>query len=297
MEQHAAWKAAVPGVLGAPASGRLDGMSGWMWRVGLWNTPPGRQRSQPPAVPARLHTCRPPGPDSTLIRRYRRIDMLPPLPPAWRAPLQSFTDHPGYRQLDAFLDAEVAAGKTILPAAPNIFRALELTPPDKVKAVILGQDPYPTPGHAHGLCFSVQPDVRPIPRSLVTIYKELHDDVGFMAPAHGFLEAWARQGVLMLNTLLTVPAGDANGHKGRGWEPFTDQVLRVVAARPQRVVFLLWGKPAQAKKPLVDQPQHRVLEAFHPSPLNRGKFLGCRCFSQTNTLLAEAGIAPIQWQV
>lgn len=223
--------------------------------------------------------------------------MLPPIPQPWRPALQAIARSESFRQLDAFLEGEIAAKKNILPPRDSIFRALELTPPSAVKVLLLGQDPYPTPGHAHGLCFSVQPEVRPIPRSLVNIYKELRDDVGFAIPQHGFLEPWARQGVLLLNTLLTVPAGEANGHKGRGWEAFTDEVIRVVNALPTRVVFLLWGKPAQAKEVLITQPQHRVLTAFHPSPLNRGKFFGCRCFSETNRLLAEVGLAPVDWQL
>lgn len=223
--------------------------------------------------------------------------MLPPIPQPWRRVLQPAVDSSSFRQLDTFLDKEVASNREILPPRETIFRALELTPPESVKVLLLGQDPYPTPGHAHGLCFSVQPGVRPIPRSLANIYKELRDDVGFETPSHGFLEPWARQGVLLLNTLLTVPACEANGHKGRGWEAFTDEVLRVVDALPHRVVFLLWGKPAQAKEALVTQPHHRVLKAFHPSPLNRGKFFGCRCFSEANRLLAEVGQAPVDWQL
>jgi uracil-DNA glycosylase len=223
--------------------------------------------------------------------------MLPPIPAGWSELLEDETKKASYRALDAFLDQEVAAGKNILPAVDDLFAALRLTPYDKVKVVLLGQDPYPTPGHAHGLCFSARPHVRPLPRSLNNVYKELRDDVGCRIPNNGFLQPWARQGVLMLNTILTVPAGDAGKHAKRGWEQFTNRIIELVSEKPAGVAFLLWGKPAQAKADLVRQPPHKVFAAPHPSPLNGTAFLGCRCFSKTNEFLMQTGQAPIDWQI
>lgn len=223
--------------------------------------------------------------------------MLPPLPPGWAELLQSETEQPYYQALDAFLDREVASGREILPARDDIFNALALTPPHRVKVVILGQDPYPTPGHAHGLCFSVRPDVRPIPRSLRNIYKEMQSDLGFPVPTHGHLAAWARQGVLLLNPVLTVRAGLANSHQRQGWEHFTDRIIEVVSAQPKRVVFILWGLAAQKKTPLIAQERHAIIASAHPSPLSATRFFGCRCFSQANALLEAAGRTPIDWRV
>jgi len=224
--------------------------------------------------------------------------MLPAIPTAWSDRLGAETGKPYYRALDAFLDAEVAAGQAVLPPRADIFTALRLTPPDRVKVLLLGQDPYPTPGHAHGLCFSVQPDVRPLPMSLRNVYKELHTDVGFRLPNNGHLAPWAGQGVLMLNTVLTVRARSANSHARRGWETFTDRIIELVAARSTRVVFLLWGGAARRKALLVpeDSP-HAIIECAHPSPLSARKFFGCRCFSRTNARLAEAGLAPVDWAI
>lgn len=223
--------------------------------------------------------------------------MLPEIPASWREQLSGETEKPYYRALDAFLDDEVAAGKEILPASGNIFAALQFVAPAETKVVLLGQDPYPTPGHAHGLCFSVRRDVRPIPGSLRNIYKELAADVGFIPPGHGNLEAWAKQGVLMLNTALTVRAGEANSHQKKGWEVFTDRVLEVVNAQTERVVFVLWGRNAQAKRGLITGAAHRVVECAHPSPLSARLFLGCRCFSAVNRLLVEGGRTPLVWQL
>lgn len=223
--------------------------------------------------------------------------MLPPIPARWRSELENATTAPSFAALQQFLQSEVECGAKILPESRNIFRALELTPLDSVRVVILGQDPYPTPGHAHGLCFSVAPEVRPLPRSLQNIYKELRSDVGFQPPSHGHLEAWARQGVLLLNAVLTVRAGEANAHKDHGWEPFTTAVLEQVNRRQQRVVFLLWGRDAQRKREFITATQHAVIETAHPSPLSARKFFGCRCFSRTNTLLRETGLPPIDWQL
>ena len=239
--------------------------------------------------------------------------MLPKLPPNWRVALGNITAEPWYRALDTFLDAELAAGRQILPSRDNIFNALRLTSPSSVKVVLLGQDPYPTPGHAHGLCFSVRPDVRPLPRSLTNIFKELRADLeagkeaggeeNFTLTAtspsseHGCLESWAKQGVLMLNTVLTVRAGEANSHQKRGWEHFTDRVLAAVNAQPATVVFVLWGNQAKAKRPLITAPQHRIVESGHPSPLSARYFFGTRCFSAVNRHLAEAGRGEIDWRV
>ena len=223
------------------------------------------------------------------------ISYLPLIPCPWRPLLAAQTTLPYYRHLDDFLGTEVASGKTILPGDQDLFRALQLTTPDQVKVVLLGQDPYPTPGNAHGLCFSVRPGVHPLPASLKNVFRELHEDVGFRIPNHGCLESWARKGVLMLNTVLTVPAREAAGHRGRGWEHFTDAVIRQLDARPTRVVFLLWGNDARKKSALIRQPHHRIVATAHPSPLSVRKFRGCRCFSAVNRHLTEAGIAPIDW--
>jgi uracil-DNA glycosylase len=227
-----------------------------------------------------------------MIRR-----MLPAIPPSWRPLLQDEVNKSYYQKLDAFLDQEVAAGRTILPAVPDIFNALRLTPCDQVKVLLVGQDPYPNPGDAHGLCFSVRPDVRPLPASLKNVFQELHDDVGFRIPNNGNLEQWARQGLLMLNTVLTVRSHEPNSHQKRGWETLTDRIIELVDARPTRVVFLLWGKPAQKKEAFIKGAHHRVVKCAHPSPLSAKKFLGSRCFSKVNELLAEGNLAPIDWQI
>ena len=227
--------------------------------------------------------------------------MLPPIPAGWNTLLKDETAKPYYRELDAFLDQELADAQTVLPAREDIFNALKLTPYEQVKVLLLGQDPYPNPGDAHGLCFSVQPHVRPLPASLKNIYQELHDDVGFRIPNHGCLESWARQGILMLNTVLTVRAHQPNAHrsklKGQRWEIFTDRILQLVNERPSRVVFLLWGKQAQSKSKLITQPHHTIIPCAHPSPLAAKKFFGCRCFSKVNQHLTAAGLPPINWQI
>ena len=225
--------------------------------------------------------------------------MTPPIDPSWAAPLAEALACPGMAALDAFLTAEAAAGKQLFPAAADRFRALELTPLDRVRVVILGQDPYHGPGQAHGLSFSVRPGVKP-PPSLVNIYKELHADLGIAPAAHGFLEHWARQGVLLLNTVMSVESGRAASHRGRGWEAFTDAVIRTVAARPGPVVFLLWGAHAQAKAGFVrsvDQGgAHLVLSAPHPSPLSAYKgWFGSRPFSRANAFLTAHGAGAIDW--
>lgn len=217
------------------------------------------------------------------------------LDPSWLGPLQAEFDQPYMAELKQFLLAERHAGKQVFPAAPNWFRALDLTPLDKVKVVILGQDPYHGPGQAHGLCFSVPDGVRP-PPSLINIYKELESDLGIRRPAHGFLEHWARQGVLLLNSVLTVEMGQAASHRDRGWERFTDAVVRLVNDKPEPVVFLLWGSYAQKKAGFVDGSRHLVLKAPHPSPLSaHSGFLGCRHFSRANEFLEAKGLTPIDW--
>lgn len=223
--------------------------------------------------------------------------MLPPIPLGWRSLLKEETSKPYHRALEVFLEQELAGGQTILPARTDIFNALAATSYEQVRVLLVGQDPYPTPGHAHGLCFSVQPTVQPLPMSLRNIYRELHDDVGCKIPNNGCLEPWARQGVLMLNTVLTVRARLANSHQGRGWERFTDRIIELVAAKQQRVVFVLWGRDAQKKRVLITQPHHTVIATAHPSPLSVRKFFGCRCFSQINRDLVDADLPPIDWQI
>lgn len=223
--------------------------------------------------------------------------MLPFIPVSWQSLLNAETRKPYYRALDNFLEHEVASGKSILPTSEDIFHALAATSYDDVRVLLVGQDPYPTPGHAHGLCFSVQPTVRPLPFSLRNIYRELHDDLGCTVPNNGCLEPWARQGVLLLNTVLTVRARQANSHQGRGWELFTDRIIELVAEKQTRVVFVLWGRQAQKKRDLITQSHHSVIEAAHPSPLSVRKFFGCRCFSRINRDLIDAGLPPIDWQI
>jgi uracil-DNA glycosylase len=220
---------------------------------------------------------------------------------SWREPLAAEFEAPYMAQLRQFLMGEREKGKRIFPSASNWFRALDLTPLDKVRVVILGQDPYHGVGQAHGLCFSVMPGVAP-PPSLVNIYKELHSDLGLPRPGHGFLEHWAKQGVLLLNSVLTVEMAQAASHRARGWETFTDAIIRLVNAKPDPVVFLLWGSYAQKKAAFVDSVErgghHLVLKAPHPSPLSaHAGFFGCRHFSQTNAFLESKGLAPIDWSL
>ncbi len=218
--------------------------------------------------------------------------------PAWQEVLGPVKRADFFQQLMARIDAERAAGKAIYPPASEVFNALTLTPLDNVKVVILGQDPYHGPGQAHGLCFSVQSGVK-TPPSLVNIYKELAQDIeGFHIPEHGNLTEWAEQGVLLLNTVLTVEQGKAHSHAKWGWETFTDAVIKSVNDTQHGVVFLLWGSHAQKKGQNIDTQKHYVLNAPHPSPLSAHRgFLGCRHFSQTNTLLSQQGKTPVNWQV
>jgi uracil-DNA glycosylase len=214
---------------------------------------------------------------------------------SWKAPLAQEFATPYMQALRSFLLNEKGNGKKIFPKGGEYFRALDLTPLDRVKAVILGQDPYHGEGQAHGLCFSVLPGVRP-PPSLGNIYAELASDLGIPRPRHGFLEHWARQGVLLLNSVLTVEMGRAASHQGKGWERFTDAVIRLVNDRPEPVVFMLWGAYAQKKAAFVDGARHLVLKAAHPSPLSaHNGFHGCRHFSQANRFLETKGLQPIDW--
>jgi uracil-DNA glycosylase len=217
------------------------------------------------------------------------------IPQSWQAALQAEIDAPYMAELRTFLAAELAAGKAIYPPQKNWFHALELTPLDQVRVVILGQDPYHREGQAHGLCFSVPPGVT-LPPSLVNIYKELQADLGIPRASHGFLEHWARQGVLLLNSVLTVEAHKAASHQKRGWERFTDAIIAAINARETPSVFLLWGAYAQKKAAFVDTSRHLILKAAHPSPLSaHNGFLGSKPFSKTNLFLEEYGQPPIDW--
>ncbi len=203
---------------------------------------------------------------------------------------------PYYKSLYQFVKEEYNT-KVIYPPADDIFNAMHLTPLSQVKVLILGQDPYHNQGQAHGLCFSVRPEVD-IPPSLVNIYKELQDDLGCYIPDNGYLVKWAQQGVLMLNTVLTVRAHQAFSHQGHGWEQFTDAIINAVNAQERPIVYMLWGKPAQSKSSMLNNPKHLILKAPHPSPLSafRG-FFGCRHFSQANDFLEANGVQPIDWQI
>ena len=202
-----------------------------------------------------------------------------------------------YRKLYDFVKQEYST-KVIYPPSEDIFTALHLTPLSKVKVVILGQDPYHNENQAHGLSFSVLPSQTKIPPSLVNIYKELQTDMGCYIPDNGYLKKWADQGVLMLNTVLTVRAHEANSHQGKGWENFTDAILQRVNEKEEPVVYLLWGRPAQKKLPMLHNPKHLVLTAPHPSPRSAYQgFFGCKHFSQTNAFLQKNGLEPIDWQI
>ncbi|ASY64371.1 Uracil-DNA glycosylase, family 1 [Sinorhizobium sojae CCBAU 05684] len=225
------------------------------------------------------------------------MDATIKLEESWKAALAPEFRHGYMSDLKRFLIEQKHQGRQIFPKGSEYFRALDLTPLDRVRVVILGQDPYHGDGQAHGLCFSVLPGVR-IPPSLVNIYKELETDLGIAQARHGFLESWARQGVLLLNAVLTVERGRAASHQGRGWERFTDAVIRAINEQQQPVVFMLWGSYAQKKAAFVDRSRHLVLTAPHPSPLSaHSGFLGCRHFSQANTFLASKGLDPIDWRL
>ena len=214
----------------------------------------------------------------------------------WLEPLRPEFSKEYYKKLYQTIVEEYKT-HVIFPPSDDIFNAYSLTPLHEVKVVIIGQDPYHGPGQAHGLCFSVKPDVE-IPPSLVNIYKELHDDLGCYIPNNGYLVKWTRQGVLMLNTVLTVRAHQANSHRGIGWEEFTNATIEILDKQDRPIVFILWGTPAQRKKQMLHNPKHLILEAPHPSPLSayRG-FFGSRPFSRTNDFLEKNGLTPIDWQI
>ena len=214
----------------------------------------------------------------------------------WNPVLRAEFEKPYWGQLQSFV-AEERQRAPVYPPADDVFACLHLTPYADARVVVLGQDPYHGRGQAHGLCFSVQRGV-PLPPSLVNIYEELHTDVGVEPPAHGNLEAWARQGVLLLNTTLTVRGGQAASHQGKGWETFTDEVIRAVDAKDHPVVFILWGSHARKKKALIDTGRHTIIESAHPSPLSaRNGFFGSRPFSRTNAALEAAGLEPVDWRL
>lgn len=221
---------------------------------------------------------------------------MKPLGGGWDEVLSPLFESENYKKIREFLKQEYTR-HVVYPDMYDIYNCFRYTPFDKVKVVILGQDPYHNEGQAHGLCFSVQKGVEP-PPSLVNIYKELHDDVGFRVPDSGDLTKWAKEGVLLLNTALTVRAHMANSHKNCGWTWFTDNVIRIVSEKKEHVVFLLWGGNARSKKPLIDSEKHLVLECAHPSPLSAyNGFFGCRHFSKTNQYLSAHGIKPVDWQL
>ena len=215
----------------------------------------------------------------------------------WLDAIGSEFKEPYYKELYQFVKQEYSTN-VVYPPSDDIFNAFHFTPLSEVKVLLLGQDPYHNEHQAHGLSFSVLPDQPDIPPSLQNIYKELQSDLGCYIPNNGYLEKWARQGVLLLNTVLTVRAHQANSHQGKGWEHFTDAIIRAVNAQDRPVVYLLWGRPAQNKIPMLTNPKHLILKAPHPSPLSayRG-FFGCKHFSQANEFLEQNGVAPIDWQI
>lgn len=216
---------------------------------------------------------------------------------SWQSALTGEKEKPYFKEIFTFLDREQAAGKTVYPPRKDIFNALKSTPFDQVKVVILGQDPYHGPRQAHGLCFSVQPGVAP-PPSLVNIFQELHTDLGIPKPKQGYLQKWADQGVLLLNTVLTVEAGNAHSHAKIGWETFTDAVIKALNEKRQGIIFLLWGSHAQKKCAIINPNRHYLLKSVHPSPLSAHRgFLGCKHFSKCNQLLQQMGKTPIDWSL
>ena len=221
---------------------------------------------------------------------------FPPLPKSWFEPLRDVVQGEGFRALERFVDEERARGE-VYPPARDVFAAFERTPFDRVKVVLLGQDPYHGPGQAHGLCLSVPRGVRP-PPSLANMLKELRDDLGIDPPGHGSLESWADQGVLLLNACLTVRAGEAGSHANKGWESLTDAVVRALSSRERPVVFVLWGNAAKKKAKLIDRARHRVIEGVHPSPLSAWNgFFGSKPYSRINDALKEIGERPIDWRL
>jgi uracil-DNA glycosylase len=220
------------------------------------------------------------------------------IPPSWQAVIGAEFDKPYFKSLTKFVDDERQAFPLkIYPSEDQVFAALRSTPFDQVNVLLLGQDPYPGEDMAHGLCFSVSPKVTRLPPSLKNIFKELKADLNLPAPNHGCLESWARQGVLLLNTILTLRAGEPLSHRDHGWETFTDEVIRAVSAKTDPVVFVLWGRPAQTKIKLIDTTRHIVIQSAHPSPLSAKAFLGTRPFSRINAALRNAGKPEVDWQI
>ncbi len=224
------------------------------------------------------------------------VHMLINIADGWRELLADEFEKPYLHKLEAFVDGE-RERYTVFPPEPEVFSAMRLTPYEQVKVLLLGQDPYHDNNQAHGLCFSVRPGIKP-PPSLMNMFRELHDDVGFRVPNNGYLVPWAQQGILMLNAVLTVRAHEANSHKGHGWETFTDRIISLVSAREDPVVFVLWGAYAQKKRALIDTSRHTIVQSAHPSPLSaRNGFFGSRPFSAINRALREAGKQAIDWQL
>jgi uracil-DNA glycosylase len=221
--------------------------------------------------------------------------MIPEIPASWRKLLNGEREKPYFGQLESFV-ADEQERHTIYPPPDKIFTALKLTSYDDTKVLLLGQDPYIKKGQAHGLAFSVEDKSATIPPSLRNIYRELKDDLGVLPPNHANLTAWAKQGILMLNVVLTVREGQSNSHKNKGWETFTDQIISLVNGKKETVVFVLWGKDAQKKIPLIDAQRHVIVQGAHPSPLARG-FLGSRTFSKINQALRNANRGEIDWRI
>ncbi len=215
---------------------------------------------------------------------------------SWKSVLQDEFDKPYFIKLVEFVKHEYQT-QICYPKGSEIFNAMNHTPFDQVKVVIMGQDPYPNPGHAHGLCFSVQPHVKPFPPSLINIFKEIEQDTGKAFPDNGSLIRWANQGVLLLNAVLTVRKGQPRSHQGKGWEIFTNEIIKKISEQKENVVFLLWGGDAKRKKNLIDAEKHYILETGHPSPLsaNRGYWFGNKHFSKTNNFLQSKGLKEIDW--
>lgn len=225
----------------------------------------------------------------------KKESSAPKMDESWKKALESEFGKSYFVKLKNFVTEEIKSGKTIYPLPKQIFHAFDMTPFEKVKVVILGQDPYHGRGQAHGLCFSVNKGIA-IPPSLQNIYKEIHDDLGLPIPSHGNLDGWAEQGVLLLNAVLTVRAGQPTSHSGKGWEYFTDAAIKAISDQKEGVVFLLWGNFAKSKRVLIDEKKHFVLTAAHPSPFSAySGFFGCKHFSRANELLEKAGQTPIDW--